>query len=273
MNKEEYAASELSKIGKPDTAIILGTGLGTMEGSISAEHVVNYGDIPGFPVSSVKGHSGRLILGRLKAHPVVTMSGRSHLYEGYSAKEVTFPIRVFALMGIKRIFISNAAGGLRPELKPGNIMIIRDHINLTGRNPLAGPNDERLGLRFPDMTEPYGLSLMKLALSTASELGINLRKGVYVQVLGPSMETAAETRMLHMIGADAVGMSSVMEVIEAVHCGMDVMAISAITNYNDPENYTPAPLDEILTVAENTAPKISQIFKGVLEKIKPGRGY
>jgi purine-nucleoside phosphorylase len=182
-----------------------------MEEAISVEHAVTYADIPGFPVSSVKGHSGRLLFGRLGATGVVVMSGRFHLYEGYTPGAVTLPIRVFSRMGVKRVLISNAAGGLRKDLVPGTAMLIADHINLTGLNPLTGATDEGLGPRFPSMTEPYSRRLMQRAESFAAENGITLRKGVYVQVPGPSLETAAETRMLQRIGADAVGMSTVME--------------------------------------------------------------
>lgn len=265
MNDEQKAAVRLSSISSSQTAIILGTGLGIMEDDISIDESINYGEIPGFPVSSVTSHQGRLLFGRLGGQNVIVMSGRFHLYEGYSAKEVTFPIRVFSLMGVKKVFISNAAGGLRKDLVPGSAMLITDHINLTGRNPLIGPNDDSMGPRFPDMTEPYSSSLMETARVYARKNNIDLKDGVYVQIPGPSMETAAETRMLRIIGADAVGMSTVMEVIQAVHCGMDVLAISAITNNNDPDNYLSAPLDEVIAMAHMAGPNIARIFKGILE--------
>jgi purine-nucleoside phosphorylase len=265
MNNEQKAAVRLSSISSSQTAIILGTGLGIMEDDISIDESINYGEIPGFPVSSVTSHQGRLLFGRLGGQNVIVMSGRFHLYEGYSAKEVTFPIRVFSLMGVKKVFISNAAGGLRKDLVPGSAMLITDHINLTGRNPLIGPNDDSMGPRFPDMTEPYSSSLMETARVYARKNNIDLKDGVYVQIPGPSMETAAETRMLRIIGADAVGMSTVMEVIQAVHCGMDVLAISAITNNNDPDNYLSAPLDEVIAMAHMAGPNIARIFKGILE--------
>jgi purine-nucleoside phosphorylase len=265
MNNEQKAAVRLSSISSSQTAIILGTGLGIMEDDISIDESINYGEIPGFPVSSVTSHQGRLLFGRLGGQNVIVMSGRFHLYEGYSAKEVTFPIRVFSLMGVKKVFISNAAGGLRKDLVPGSAMLITDHINLTGRNPLIGPNDDSMGPRFPDMTEPYSSSLMETARTYARNNDIDLKDGVYVQIPGPSMETAAETRMLRIIGADAVGMSTVMEVIQAVHCGMDVLAISAITNNNDPDNYLSAPLDEVIAMAHMAGPNIARIFKGILE--------
>ena len=237
MEDERATARKLSSIAEPETAIILGTGLDIMENEIAIDESIDYRDIPGFPVSSVTSHQGRLLFGKLGGHDVIVMSGRFHLYEGYTAKEVTYPIRVFSLMGIKRIFISNAAGGLRPDLTPGSAMVITDHINLTGRNPLIGPNDDGMGPRFPEMTLPYSPSLIDRARRYAAKNRIDLKEGVYVQVPGPSMETAAETKMLQIIGADAVGMSTVMEIIQAVHCGMDCMAVSAITNNNDPDNY------------------------------------
>ncbi len=262
MEIELKAAERLASIATPDTAIILGTGLGIMEESIETIDAIDYSAIPGFPTSSVSSHSGHLLFGKLGGHNVAVMSGRFHLYEGYSAQEVTLPIRVFARMGIKRILISNAAGGLRPELTPGSAMLITDHINCSGHNPLRGPNPDELGPRFPDMTEPYSRRLQQAALQADSELN----RGVYVQVMGPSMETAAETRMLKTIGADAVGMSTVMEVIQAVHCGMEVMAISAITNNNDPDNYVPAPIESVIEQANIAGPKIAKIFESVLNQ-------
>ncbi len=266
MNPEQSAAAHLLSVGGPaDAAIILGTGLGIMEQSIAVEKAVNYRDIPGFPVSSVKGHSGSLLFGALGKARVAVMSGRFHLYEGYSPREVTIPIRVFSRMGIRRLFISNAAGGLRKDLTPGSTMLITDHINLTFQSPLTGPNDETLGPRFPVMTEPYPRSLLRKARKAAEAEGLNLKEGVYAQIPGPSLETAAETRMLQRLGADAVGMSTVMEVIQAVHCGMEVLAISAVTNLNDPDDYLPTSLEEVIAMAAIAGPKIAKIFSGVLQ--------
>lgn len=264
---ELYAAERLSALGAPEAAVILGTGLGVMERAIAVKEAVYYRDIPGFPVSSVKGHSGRLLLGTLGTADVAVMSGRFHLYEGYSPREATFPIRVFARMGIKKLLISNASGGLRKDLEAGSAMLITDHINLTFRNPLIGPNDDELGPRFPVMTEPYATSFLEKARQSARKNGIDLKEGVYAQLLGPSLETAAETRMLQVLGADAVGMSTVIEVIEAIHAGMKVLAISAITNVNDPDHYLPSSLDEILVMAAKAGPVIAQIFAGVLESL------
>ncbi len=264
-SQERLAADHLLSIARADIAVILGTGLGVMEESIAVERAVPYADIHGFPVSSVKSHSGRLLFGTLGDARVAVMSGRFHLYEGYSPREVTFPIRVFAYMGIRRLFISNAAGGLRPDLVPGSAMLITDHINFTAQSPLTGPNIEELGPRFPDMTRPYSPALIAEARSFARDSGIDLKEGVYVQVPGPSMETAAETRMLRMLGADAVGMSTVMEVIQAAHCGMEVLAISAVTNNNDPDRYTPAPLEHVIAMAEKAGPTIARVFAGVIK--------
>lgn len=264
MDKETSAAQALRSFKGAQAALILGTGLGIMERHIDIQESMPYSEIPGFPQSTVTGHSGRLLKGRLGEKDVVVMSGRFHLYEGYSAREVTLPIRVFKLLGIRTLLISNAAGGLRKALLPGSAMLITDHINLTGCNPLVGPNDDRFGPRFPDMTQPYSRHLNALARKYAKERSFKLHEGVYAQVMGPSMETAAETWMLQRIGADAVGMSTVMEVIQAVHCGMEVLAVSAVTNNNDPDNYLSVPLETIIAMAEKAAPAIVDIFRAVL---------
>lgn len=262
--KELLAAERLCALAQPDTAVILGTGLGVMERSIAVREAIPYRDIPGFPASSLKGHSGRLLLGTLGTADVAVMSGRFHLYEGFHPREVTFPIRVFARMGVRRLFVSNAAGGLRPGMVPGTPLLIADHLNLTCQSPLTGPNDDELGPRFPVMTEPYAKPLLAKARKAAAAAGIALAEGVYAQVPGPSLETAAETRMLRLLGADAVGMSTVMEVIQATHCGMEVLALSAITNVNDPDHYLPATIDEVIAMAEQAGPAIARIFAGVL---------
>lgn len=265
--QEQRTAEELLSLAKPEAAVILGTGLGVLEESISIRESIPYRNVSGFPVSSVKGHSGKLLFGTLGGRSVAVMSGRFHLYEGYTPKEVTFPIRVFAHMGIKRLLISNAAGGLRKDLEPGSAMLITDHINLTFQNPLVGQNIDELGPRFPVMTEPYSRPLLEKARQCAQKNGIGLKEGVYAQLLGPSLETAAETRMLQRMGADAVGMSTVIEVIEAVHAGMEVLAVSAVTNVNDPDHYLPSSLDEILSMAAKAGPLIAKIFSGVLESL------
>ena len=267
MEHEKKAASFLSEISGTENAVILGTGLGIMESFISIENKIPYSEIPGFPKSTSPSHSGTLISGKIGNAGIIAMSGRFHLYEGYTPKEVTFPIRVFKLMGIKRLFVSNAAGGLRPELLPGSIMMIKDHINFTGLNPLTGPNIDELGPRFPEMNRPYAPLLMNAARIAARKLDIKLNEGVYLQLSGPSMETAAETRMIQRMGADAVGMSTVMEVIQAVHCGLDVLGISAVTNINDPEDYKGSSLEYILSMAKEAGPKIAAIFKEVLNNL------
>lgn len=264
MDRESRAAEILGDFRGIPAAIILGTGLGVMEQAMDVHAAVPYDRIPGFPVSTVSGHAGRLLKGRLGGKEVLIMSGRVHLYEGYSAEAVTFPLRVFRLLGIRNLFISNAAGGLRKDLAPGSVMLITDHINFTGSNPLIGPNRDTLGPRFPDMTEPYSRRLADLAREHARNRSVELHEGVYVQVPGPSLETAAETRMLQRLGAHAVGMSTVMEVIQAVHCGMEVLAVSAITNNNDPDDYVPAPIETIIANAEKAGPVIAELFRGVL---------
>ncbi|MGO9145440.1 MAG: purine-nucleoside phosphorylase [Desulfomonilia bacterium] len=267
MDKETRAVEALGSFQGARAAVILGTGLGIMEREINIHEAIPYSKIPGFPESTVTSHSGRLLRGTLAGKDVVVMSGRFHLYEGYTAEEVTLPIRVFKLLGIKTLFISNAAGGLRKALLPGSAMLITDHINLTGCNPLVGPNKDHVGPRFPDMTQPYNRRLSNLARKHAKEKSIRLHEGVYVQLMGPSMETAAETWMLQRIGADAVGMSTVMEVIEGVHCGMEVLAVSAITNNNDPDSYLPVPIETVIAMAEKAGPIIAEIFKGVLASL------
>jgi len=262
---ERQTAARLARLGHAETALILGTGLGCMEEAVNVQASLAYGDIPGGPRSTAPAHAGRLLFGTLGATPVVVMSGRFHLYEGYSPREATFPIRVFARMGIKRLLISCAAGGLRHDLVPGTAMLITDHINLSGANPLIGPNDDTLGPRFPDMTSPYSPVMAQKARKGAQGLKLALNEGVYVQVMGPSLETAAETRMLQRLGADAVGMSTVIEVIQAVHCGMEVLAVAAITNANDPDNYRSTGIEEIIAHANQAGPAISAVFKAVLQ--------
>jgi len=264
VDEDRRAAETLGAFYGIETALILGTGLGVMERAIDIRQSHPYAKIPGFPRSTVAGHAGRLLLGRLAGRDVIVMSGRFHLYEGYTAGEVTLPIRVLSRLGVRTLLVSNAAGGLRKGFEPGGVMMITDHINLTGRNPLVGPNRDELGPRFPDMTEPYSKRLASLAREHARAAGIRLEEGVYVQVLGPSMETAAETRMLKALGADAVGMSTVMEVIQAVHCGMEVLAVSAITNVNDPDDYRPATIETVIENAQKAGPAIAEIFRGVL---------
>ncbi|SFM97660.1 purine-nucleoside phosphorylase [Thermodesulforhabdus norvegica] len=250
----------------PDRAIILGTGLGSVASDLKNAFSIPYEEISHFPRSTVESHEGKLIFGLWNDVPVVAMKGRFHLYEGYSPHEIAFPVRVLRLIGVNILLISNAAGGLNPLFEPADLMLIVDHINFTGRNPLMGPNVDRWGPRFPDMTEPYSRRLQKIALDIARERRITLHRGVYAGVLGPSMETAAETRMLRAFGADAVGMSTVMEVITAVHMGMEVLALSVITNVNRPDCYEPAPLEQVIATAEKAAPRLMELFSELVKK-------
>jgi purine-nucleoside phosphorylase len=214
---------------KPETGIILGTGLGGLVEKITGRIVLDYSDIPGFPVSTVEGHRGRLIFGELNSHSVVAMQGRFHYYEGYDAETITFPVRVMKELGVKRLFVSNASGGLNPSYRVGTLMVIEDHINLIP-NPLTGKNDERLGVRFPDMRHAYDPALIELAFDVAGSCSIALERGVYVATTGPTFETPAEYRFFRIIGGDAVGMSTVPEVIVARHSGIPVFGISIVTD-------------------------------------------
>lgn len=251
----------------PDIAIIMGTGLGGLAEEINVEVAIPYDKLPNFPVSTVEGHRGKLLLGTLEDRAIVGLQGRFHLYEGYEPWEIAFPIRVVNKVGAKMLITSNAAGGLNPLYRPSELMVISDHINLTGFNPLRGPNLDELGPRFPDMTEPYDRELIEIAENVALENAIRLHRGVFVGVAGPSMETAAETRFLRMIGADAVGMSTIMEVITAVHMGMRVLGISVITNVNLPDNYKPAPIELVIANAEKAGEALSRLIKLVLRNL------
>ncbi|HTG84545.1 MAG TPA: purine-nucleoside phosphorylase [Gemmatimonadales bacterium] len=252
---------------RPAAAIILGTGLGGLAKEIKAEAVIPYEEIPGFPLSTVEAHAGRLILGNLSGKPVVAMQGRFHRYEGYSLQQVTFPVRVMHALGAETLVVSNACGGMHPLWAPGDLMLIADHINLIGDNPLIGPHDERLGSRFPDMSQPYDEALRAMARKLALELGITLREGVYVAVTGPNLETRAEYRMLRAMGADVVGMSTVPEVIVAVQEGMKVLGISIITDQCLPDALEPASLEKIIAVANRAEPSLTRLVAGVLERL------
>jgi purine-nucleoside phosphorylase len=244
----------------PETGIILGTGLGALAEQITDQIEIAYASIPHFPESTMEFHKGRLIFGTLGGKSVVAMQGRFHAYEGFSMQQITFPVRVMKLLGIKNLFISNAAGSLNPALKKGSLMLIEDHINLQPANPLTGPNDDRLGNRFPDMSRPYSLFLNKQLLSAAEELKLLLPSGVYVAVQGPNLETRAEYRFLRMIGADAVGMSTVPEVIVASHMQLPVAAVSVITDECDPDHLMPVNIEEIISVAGQAEKKLTQLF-------------
>jgi purine-nucleoside phosphorylase len=267
--KVEEAAAFIRPHLKGDhpVGLVLGTGLGGIVDEMKKSSAIAYEDIPHYPVSTVESHHGQLICGRWAGKPVIAMQGRFHLYEGYSAKQISFPIRVLRGLGVNTLLISNAAGGLDPNFRAGDLMVITDHINLTGHNPLVGPNVDEMGVRFPDMTQPYSRRLIDLAMQTALAERIRLHCGVYVGLVGPSLETAAETRFLRTIGADAVGMSTIMEVITAVHAGMDVLAASVITNVNLPDCYAPAILEDVIATATKAGKELSRMFQRILEKI------
>lgn len=252
---------------KPKIGIILGTGLGGLVSEIDVEKYIPYGEIPHFPISTVETHDGKLILGQLGGKQVVAMQGRFHFYEGYSMKQITFPVRVMKKLGIETLVISNAAGGMNPDYKRGDLMIITDHINLLGDNPLIGPNLDEFGPRFPDMSEPYSKDLIALAEKVASENNIKLQKGVFVAVSGPNLETRAEYRFLRDIGADVVGMSTVPENIVAVHSGLKVLGMSVITDECFPDTLQPVNVQEIIATAKNTEPKLTIVMKNVIEKL------
>jgi len=247
-----------------EVGIILGTGLGGLTKEIKVEKEIDYSDIPEFPVSTVESHSGKLLYGILEGKKVLAFQGRFHLYEGYTAQEAAIPVRLAKGLGIKTLIISNAAGGLNINFRKGDLMVITDHINLQGFNPLVGPNVDEWGPRFPDMSQPYSDSLSEKARALALKAGIELRQGVYVSVLGPNLETRAEYRFLKLIGADAVGMSTVPEVIAAVHMGIEVVAFSVITDECFPDALEPVSIPEILAAAAEAEPKLTEITKGLV---------
>jgi purine-nucleoside phosphorylase len=266
---QEAAASikgEWSK--KPRVGIILGTGLGALAQDIAADVTIAYEDIPHFPGSTVESHAGRLVCGTLGGKSVVAMEGRFHFYEGYTLQQVTFPVRVMKALGCDTLIVSNACGGMNPQYSKGDIMIIEDHINLLGDNPLIGPNDDRLGDRFPDMCHAYDRELLQLAKKIALEEHIAVQQGVYVAVSGPNLETAAEYRLLRTIGADVVGMSTVPEVIVAVHSKMRSLGFSAVTDMCLPDALEPVSLKEILAVAAEAEKKLRVLVRKVVERMQ-----
>ena len=252
--------------GSPKVGLVLGTGLGALAREIESAVAVPYPDIPHFPRSTVEGHAGQLVCGDLAGLPVVAMEGRFHLYEGYTAAQVTFPIRVMKELGCELLIVSNACGGLNPQYAKGDLMVIEDHINLLGANPLIGPNDDRLGPRFPDMIEPYDRTLQDLALRVALEANITAHRGVYVAVTGPNLESRAEYRFLRGIGADVVGMSTIPEVVTAVHAGIKVLGFSIVTDMCLPDALKPVRIEEIIAVANQAEGKLRTIVRGVLER-------
>ncbi len=251
----------------PKIAMILGSGLGGISREIDVEKSLLYTDIPYFPLSTAPGHKGELVFGKVHGKPVVLMNGRFHYYEGYSMKEITFPVRVFQLLGVEIFIVTNAAGGINPDFEVGKPMVITDHINLLGDNPLIGPNVDEWGPRFPDLSNAYDRGLREMAVEIAGELGIKIYEGVYVAVPGPNFETAAEYRMLRRIGADAVGMSTVPEVIVANHGGMKVLGFSAITDKGDPDNLKPLTAEEVLENAERAGKAIARIISEVINRL------
>ncbi len=252
---------------RPEVAIILGTGLGRLASEIESPTVIEYGDVPGFPLSTVESHAGRLLCGTLGGKTVVAMQGRFHRYEGYTLRQVTFPVRVLRALGAETLVVSNACGGLNPLWSAGDLMLIADHINLLGDSPLIGPNDDRLGPRFPDLSATYDGGLRALARRVAMDEGITLREGVYVAVSGPNLETRAEYRMLRAIGADVVGMSTVPEVIVAVHAGMRVLGLSIVTDMCLPDALEPATVEKIIGVANEAEPRLTSVVRGVLKRL------
>jgi purine-nucleoside phosphorylase len=249
---------------EPEAGIILGTGLGGLVKEIEVEKQLPYSNIPDFPISTLEFHSGRLIFGTLAGKKVVAMQGRLHYYEGYSMQQITFPVRVMKMLGIKTLFVSNASGALNPAFKKGDLMVIDDHINLQPTNPLVGRNDDELGPRFPDMSEPYDKSLTEKALQIAASNNITCHKGVYVAVTGPNLETRAEYRYLRIIGGDAVGMSTAPEVIVANHMGLPVFAISVLTDEGFPDTLKAVSLEEIIETARHAEPDMTHILKELI---------
>lgn len=251
----------------PEAGIVLGSGLGDFASQIEIEKEVPYKDIPHFPVSTVQGHSGKLIFGKLSGKTVVAMAGRFHFYEGYTPQEVVFPIRVMKLLGIKTLFLSNAAGSVNPDYQVGDIMIIKDHISMFTVNPLIGKNIDEFGPRFPDMSEPYKRSIIKKAKEIAAKNGLLLREGVYVGVTGPTFETRAEYNMILAIGGDVVGMSTVQETIVANHMGLPVFAVSIVTDIGIREDDNIITHEEVLQAAKEAEPKLSLLFKELIAAI------
>lgn len=251
----------------PSVAIVLGTGLGTLARAIDVKASMSYTEIPGFPLATTESHAGRLLFGTLGGKTVVAMQGRLHLYEGYNARQVSFPVRVMRALGAETLVVSNACGGMNPLWNPGEIMLIADHINLLNDNPLTGPNDDELGPRFPDMSNAYDAGLRAMARAVATEEKIVLREGVYAAVAGPNLETRAEYRFLRTIGADVVGMSTVPEVIVAVHGGMKVLGLSIITDRCLPDALEPATVEQIISVASAAEPALATLVRGVVERL------
>lgn len=251
----------------PEFGIVLGTGLGGLAEEIKVDYALNYNDIPNFPISTVESHTGRLIFGELGGKQVVAMQGRFHYYEGYSLQQVTFPIRVMKMLGIKRLFLSNASGGVNPDYEVGEIMIMNDHINLFPSNPLIGKNIDELGPRFPDMSDAYDEEMIKMAQDIAAEKEIRVATGVYAGLTGPTLETPAEYKYVRVIGADTVGMSTVPEVIVARHMDIPCFAISIITDLGVPGKIKKVSVEDVIEVANRQEPKMTAIMKELISRI------
>lgn len=265
LDEARAAVSRVAPL-RPTVALVLGSGLGVLAGEITGPTVVPYADIPHFPRSTAPGHAGELVIGTLEDVPVAALSGRAHLYEGYSPSEVVFNVRLMRAIGAEILIITNAAGGVNNEFHPGTLMLITDHINLTGQNPLVGPHDAQLGLRFPDMSGAYDPVLRRCSIATARELGIQLAEGVYLGLLGPNYETPAEIRMARALGADAVGMSTVLEVIAAHHAGLRVLGISCITNMAAgmlPQTLTE---EEVIETARQARGEFAALLRGIVQR-------
>lgn len=264
----EAAAYLREKLGtEARVGLILGTGLGKLAEEIDGANTAEYGAIPHFPVSTVESHHGRLLSGTLGGVTVMAMQGRFHLYEGYDGRQITFPVRVMKQLGVDTLLVSNAAGGMNPLFRRGDLMLLTDHINLQGMNPLTGPNADEWGPRFPDMSEPYDKGLRDIAEQAALDRAIRLQQGVYVAVEGPNLETRAEYRFLRFIGADAVGMSTVPEVIVGNHMGMRCMAISVITDECFPDALEPVSIEDVLAAAAEAEPNLTALMRAVVEEI------
>jgi len=268
MEAKEYIQSKIDIV--PEIGLILGSGLGEMAEEIEDQTVIEYQAIPHFPVSTVAGHKGQLVIGSLQGKKVVAMQGRFHYYEGYTMSEVTFPVYVMKALGISMLFVSNACGGMNKAFSPGDLMLIKDHINFTGDNPLIGPNMETFGPRFPDMSQAYDPELMQLAEKIAQTQGIQLQKGVYAGISGPNYMTPSELTMLAKLGADAVGMSTVPEVIVANHAGLSVLGISLVTDMAIGEELEPLTHEQVVAVAERSKNKFIDLVKGILQEVTLG---
>jgi purine-nucleoside phosphorylase len=261
----DFIKSKYNK--QPTIGVVLGSGLGNFIEEIKVDAEINYTDLPHFPLSTVKGHSGKLILGKMHEKDIVVMSGRFHYYEGYTTQQIVYPIRVMKMLGVKTLLISNAAGGVNTSFKVGDLMIINDHISLFTINPLPGKNEDELGIRFPDMSEPYSKELINKAKLIAKNLGYDVKEGVYCGVTGPSFETRAEYKLIKTVGGDAVGMSTIQEVIAAVHTGMKIFAISIISNMGIRDEENEVTHEEVLHAASAAEPKMTAIFKQLINEL------